>query len=85
MTTINKALIGRRLQTKVPDANEVERGLVKIPIGWLGTIESFDGGHYTVAWDDDAEGHDMGWCRWTAAEIEADAILLAAPIAGGKQ
>lgn len=70
-----KSLTGARIRTRVKDSNEVERGLVEIPVGWLATVREFcpDSGHYTVVWDNDAEGRDMGWCLWTEEEIRRDA------------
>lgn len=75
---------GKRIRTKVADANDVDgRGMVQIPIGWSATVGDSNGGdppHYAVLWDHDPDyseaSGNMGWCLWTAEELERDAELI---------
>lgn len=67
-------LIGTRHRLLKPDMNEVERGEVVVPVGHSCKVTAFypDCGMYAVAFDDDTEGRDMGWCFYTADEIRTD-------------
>lgn len=72
--------LGTRIRTKIEDSNDVERGIVTIPVGHCGTVErEIHDDHYAVVWDDNAAGEDMGWTIWTSDEILHDATPADAP------
>lgn len=69
-----EALPGRRYRLLVADSNDVERGTVDIPVGHPCTIGEFDHNTelFTVKFDDNADGEDMGHCLYTLEEIHTN-------------
>ena len=74
METAPEALPGRRYRLLVADSNCVERGEVVVFVGHLCTIGEFDHDTelYTVKFDDNEAGEDMGHCLYTLEEIHTN-------------